>query len=305
MKFALLSNTAFGDSYGAGFEYGSADHVTANNKLNRYVRNHKHNLEPGHYTDDTQMALAIAEVMVSGSAFSRETLAHMFVKAFKRDQREGYARGFHGFLTEVADGGEFLERMKPASDKSGAAMRAVPLGIYSDIEKVKELSRLQAALTHNTTDGINAAVAASLMGHYFIYGVGPRAELGKWLEKHVKGENCQWATPWSGKVGEKGWMSVRAAVTAVVANNSLKQILQDCIGFTGDVDTVAAVALGAAWASSEVTADLPAFLSADLENGTYGRDYLVAMDSRLEAALIADWNKTHEKKISSWNEVRS
>ncbi|MBX9694067.1 MAG: ADP-ribosylglycohydrolase family protein, partial [Cyanobacteria bacterium] len=282
MKFSLLSKTAKGDAYGAGFEYGSDGFVTANNDVSRFVRHERHKLEPGVYTDDTQMALAISEVIVGESPLSRETLAEMFVKAFKRDQREGYASGFYNFLCGVVDAPDFLARMVPVSDKSGAAMRAVPIGIYSDIEKVKELSRLQASLTHNTTDGINAAIAASLMGHYFIYGLGRRADLGKWLEKHVKGDNCKWATPWTGKVGAQGWMSVRAAVTAVVANNSLKKMLQDCIAFTGDVDTVAAVALGAAWASSEVTDDLPSFLSTDLENGTYGRDYLAGIDSRLE-----------------------
>jgi hypothetical protein len=231
------------------------------------------------------MALAIAEAIISGAPiwWTREYLAELFVQTFKRDVREGYARGFFAFLNEVKDGSEFLERMKPFSDKSGAAMRAVPLGIYPTIAQVKELSALQAALTHNTPDGINAAVAASLMGHYFIYQLGPKKDLGAFLNAHVEGD---WANPWTGPVGQKGWMSVRAAITAVVNNSSLADMLRDCIAFTGDVDTVAAIALGAASASKEVVDDLPSALVEGLENDRFGRDYLAAMDLKLEAIML-------------------
>jgi ADP-ribosyl-[dinitrogen reductase] hydrolase len=283
MRFSLLLNTAIGDAYGAGFEYASAGHVLANNTLAGYVRNEKHSLVPGHYTDDTQMALAIAEAIIWGAPMTRGFLAEIFVTSFKRDVREGYARGFFAFLNEVSTGREFLAKMKPNSDKSGGAMRAVPLGIYPTIAQVKEFSALQASITHNTADGINAAVAASLMGHYFLYNLGPKKDLGTFLKAHVAGD---WDTQWSGPVGQKGWMSVRAAITAVINNSNLADMLRDCIAFTGDVDTVAAIALGAAAASPEVDDNLPAVLIDGLENDVFGRDYLVAADLRLEEAML-------------------
>jgi ADP-ribosylglycohydrolase len=55
----------------------------------------------------------------------------------------------------------------------------------------------------------------------------------------------------------------------------------DCIAFTGDVDTVAAIALAAASCCQEVTSDLPAHLFEGLENGTYGRDYIINLDEQL------------------------
>jgi|AGTN01.1.fsa_nt_gi ADP-ribosylglycohydrolase len=286
MKFSLLLKTGIGDSYGAGFEYASDGHVTKYNTLSGYVKNEKHNLLAGRYTDDTQMALAVAEVIISG-IITREAFADAFVKCFKRDEREGYARGFQLFLEQVADGAAFLSTIKPYSDKSGGAMRAVPCAIFPTIDRVKEIAALQARLTHDTTDGVNAAVAAALMGHYFLYELGPKGDLGTFLEKHVTGEHCDWATPWTGPVGQKGWMAVHAAVSAVIANDSLSAILKACVGYTGDVDTVAAVALGAASASTEVTDDLPEFAEADLENGTYGRDYLKSIDVQLQATMAS------------------
>jgi hypothetical protein len=52
------------------------------------------------------------------------------------------------------------------------------------------------------------------------------------------------------------------------------------------VDTVAAVALGAASCSDEIEQDLPAHLIAGLENGPYGRDFLKDLDARLLAAAV-------------------
>lgn len=286
-KLMLLQYTAIGDARGAGFEYASADHVLKHNAmLAGFVRNHKFNLQPGRYTDDTQMALAVAEVIMrcveTGTPLSREAFADHFVECFQRDVREGYARGFYALLSSVADGDEFLRKIQPYSDKSGGAMRAVPVGIFPSINQVMSVSALQAALTHNTVDGINAAVAAALMGHYFLYDVGPKEDIGAFIEKWVPGD---WNTPWTGPVGEKGWMSVRAAITAIRNNNTLSGLLTACIAFTGDVDTVAAIALGAASTSKEFAHDLPDALTEGLENGAYGRDYLHRQDLRLAATM--------------------
>jgi ADP-ribosylglycohydrolase len=276
----MLLELAIGDAYGAGFEYADSELVQRYNDLSRYIQHPRHQIKPGCYTDDTQMSLAIAETLVAGEPWTPEVLAHRFVTTFKRDPREGYAGKFYRFLLQVQDGQQFLENITWTSDKSGAAMRAAPLGVLPTIEQVIEATTLQAAITHNTPDGINAAIAAALMSHYFIYQLGEKKELGQFLETHVLGE---WSKPWQGEVRSKGWMSVRAAITAVIRNDSLSELLKDCIAFTGDVDTVAAIALAAAACSEEITQDLPDHLIDGLENGTYGRDYIIQLDKQLMA----------------------
>ena len=47
------------------------------------------------------------------------------------------------------------------------------------------------------------------------------------------------------------------------------------MNFTGDVDTVASIALGAASCCKEYQQDLPYWLFEQLENGGYGIDYEV------------------------------
>src|SRR5262245_34214433 len=102
----MLLELAVGDAYGAGFEYAPA--MAQYNDLSRHMRHPRHHIIPGAYTDDTQMSLVVAEVIVSGADWTPLILANALVAAFKRDPREGYARGFHNFLRHVRDGSQFL-----------------------------------------------------------------------------------------------------------------------------------------------------------------------------------------------------
>lgn len=275
----MLVEVVIGDAYGAGFEYADAVIVCQRNDLSGYFRRHRAVTE-GRYTDDTQMSVAIAELIVSDAAWTRENIADKFVEAFKRDPRKGYAGSFYNFLCEVEDGTEFLERIRPYSDKSGAAMRSTPIGLFPDARDVLKRSRLQATLTHDTPDGIHAAQAAALAAHYCAYGLGPKSDLTRFIEDYVPGP---WSASWVGPVGPKGWMSVRAALTALTATDRLSDLLRACVEFTGDVDTVAAIALGAGSLSQEFDRDLPRVLVDHLEDGPYGRRYLEQLDQRLAA----------------------
>lgn len=279
----MLLELAVGDAYGAGFEYAS-DSILRRNDLSTYIQHPKHSLNPGHYTDDTQMSLAIAEAIVSKDEWIPNLLAQRFVDVFHRDPREGYASRFYQFLLQTRTGEEFLANIHPASDKSGAAMRAAPIGVFADMAEVLEKAAIQARLTHDTPAGIGAAQASALMAHYFLYDLGDKSALGTFLDAQVPGYH--WSEEWVGEVGGKGWMSVRAAVTAVTQHSQLSDILRACVDFGGDVDTVATIALAAASCSREVIQDLPQHLVDGLENQTYGRDYICALDAKLLAQVV-------------------
>jgi ADP-ribosylglycohydrolase len=133
----MLVELAVGDAYGAGFEYANGNFVRDHNDLSRHVQHPRHGIVPGSYTDDTQMTLAIAELLVDGVEWTPLNLASKFVEVFKRDEREGYSGRFYKFLKQVPDGETFLREIQPESDKSGAAMRATPLGLLPDMDEVK------------------------------------------------------------------------------------------------------------------------------------------------------------------------
>lgn len=276
----MLIELAIGDAYGAGFEY--ANEMIRYNDLSKYVKHPRHGLYPGQYTDDTQMSIAIAEMIISGEEWTPINIANKFVKCFKRDWRDGYARGFQKFLESIDSGEDFLKHIRPNSDKSGAAMRACPIGIYPDLSEVLDKAEIQAKLTHDTKDGIAAAKAAAMMTHLCIYDkevFSYVAFICNGLNAHIPG--YEWEKDWVGKVKSKGWMSVKAAVTAVRRNLKLSDLLKDCINFTGDTDTVATIAMAAASCSSEYNKDIPQNLIDGLENGKYGKDYIEYLDEEL------------------------
>ena len=282
----MLLELSIGDSYGCGFEFTPKDFVLQNNDLTQYHAHPKHGLDLGQYTDDTQMSLAITEALLltvqnSQNKWSPLLLANKFVEVFKRDERPGYAKRFQKFLESVNSGEEFLEKIVPASDRNGAAMRAIPLGIIKDINKLMEYSNIQSAITHNTECGINAGLASALLSHYFIWDLGDKKDVGNFLNLYAPSDDCNWDDDYVGKVQIQGWRAVQAAVTAIKRNDTLGDLLWDCINFTGDVDTVGAIALGAASNSREYIKIIPKILFDTLENGTYGRNYIIKLDQKL------------------------
>lgn len=66
-----------------------------------------------------------------------------------------------------------------------------------------------------------------------------------------------------------------------MSNDRMSAILRTCIDYGGDTDTVAAIALGAASCYEEIEQDLPQQLYDKLENGAYGRDFLIGLNSAL------------------------
>jgi ADP-ribosylglycohydrolase len=279
----VLVELAVGDAYGAGFEYADRSFVVRGNTLAGYVQHPRHrDVLPGRYTDDTQMSIAVAEWLL-GDDHGIPALADLFVGAYRRDPRAGYARGFRGVLESVPDGSALLDVLRPESDKSGAAMRAGVIGLLPDIAEVRRTAALQARVTHRTLGGMTSATAAALSVHYCRYALGPVADLPRWLATTLPAStgSAIWRQPWRGKVGSPGMDSTRAAVTALAEHTSLAELLRACVAYTGDVDTVATIALAAASRSAEYAADLPGVLVDGLENGAFGRAYLADLDARL------------------------
>lgn len=276
----ILSFTAIGDAYGVCFEYAPREVIRTRNTLDGYFAHHKYPIGRGRYSDDTQMSIAVSETLLnSGGAASVHDFAESFVGAFKRDQRKGYSGRMYALLLSVTDSNDFLARVDNDSDRSGGAMRAGTCGLLGTPDLVKSVAARQAAITHDTPDGVVAAQAAALMVHFLLYRVGTLRNLPEFLDAHVPGYG--WSRPRAGPVGAKGCDSVGAAITAIVRNRSAVGLLRDCVDFGGDVDTVAAIAMAAAACADEIIHDIPEALWNGLENDRFGRDWLIDLDKEL------------------------
>jgi len=275
--YGMLVTQAIGDAYGAAFENVPMETIPKLNKL-KYLKHPKWNIGDGRYTDDTQMTIGFAEAILSSKPLTAVNLADHFVKAYKRDPRPGYMPGFRKLLDSMENGTDFLSAILPTSRRSGGAMRACPAGLISNRHEAIDMAQFQASLTHATKQGMDAAAASALLVWLCLDGC-PRDKLGATIKGEIPG--YPWDEVWKWRVKVDGIPVVRAAIMAVSHFDNLQKILRLCIAFSGDTDTVAAVAMAAAAMHPHINQNLPERLYEGLENGTYGRDYLEKLDWRL------------------------
>jgi ADP-ribosylglycohydrolase len=284
----MLVEIAIGDSYGVGYEYVSDVVIRKTNQVIAYRQHPKHiEIKPGSYSDDTQMALGLAQFLLSEDSPTTLNLVSYFARAFQRDPRTGYSGGFYKILKECCPPQRdpkdaaiaLMGMLTPHSVKSGGAMRASPCGLLKTPQEALDKAMWQASVTHATKDGMSAAGAAALLAWGCRHGV---EDLPRFLASYLP--EYFWGDIWKTKVGSAGIDAVKAALTAIESYDNLRDILWKCIDYTGDVDTVAAIAMGAASLHPGIENNLPDPLYAKLENGKYGLDFLRDLDRRLLAA---------------------
>lgn len=106
------------------------------------------------YTDDTAMALGIAESLVSQGTLDLHHLGETFRKNFEREPWRGYAPGPPTVFTLVRQGYSYQEAAQSlfggsGSFGNGAAMRITPLGLFfHDSRELYERAAQSAAVTH-------------------------------------------------------------------------------------------------------------------------------------------------------------
>ncbi|MFL0093924.1 ADP-ribosylglycohydrolase family protein [Tenacibaculum maritimum] len=94
----MIIEAAMGDAYGAGFEFKNQDYINNYNNLASY---YQHGMYPEickTYTDDTQMAIGITELLLENNNWTEELVANKFVEVFHRDKRRGYSNRVYNAL---------------------------------------------------------------------------------------------------------------------------------------------------------------------------------------------------------------
>lgn len=303
-----LLRIGIADAYAAGAEYlkfPRDDQVRkACLEFKRYVGHPTHGHIPGTYTDDTEMSVANARVLVECEPpYTATMFADAYVREFARgNRRKGYSRGFQSFLESIRSGAEFLAQIRPDSRKNGAAMRATPFGVLPDVQQVLDAATLQARITHDTPEGRFSARAVALMSHFALRERESLREmpdycLGKLPKEDVRQFGYVFGQKWPGKPvtslphASVGVTTVHAVVDLLVgesaATNSLMTMLERLIRWGGDTDSVAAVAWGIA-SPRFPNEPLPEFMERDLEQGSAhtGAAYLRDIGEKLMAKFV-------------------
>jgi ADP-ribosyl-[dinitrogen reductase] hydrolase len=274
-----MLEAAIGDAYGAGFEFREIDFIKKHNDLTRYIPHGLYQEIYKRYTDDTQMAIAVAELLLEDADWSEMSVADKFVATFHRDKRRGYSDRVYNALDASVSGKDFIRIIDNSSSGNGSAMRAYPLGFIKDVAQLLEYSKIQAIVSHNTTEGIVSAQRIALSVHYYRYGLDRELSLPDFINYSLK-ENTRYEIV--SPIDMKGHPTTKAVIALVSAATSMQQCLKEGTDYGGDTDTVAALSLAILSQKRSCDKMLPSFLSQELENGEFGGDYLKMLDARLE-----------------------
>ena len=123
------------------------------------------------WTDDTQMALSVVEVLLEAGEIDTGRLARAFARRY--ESWRGYGAGMHALLNRLRSGEEWetarFAVFRDGSFGNGSAMRVAPLGAFlgdrPDAEVVEQATR-SAVVTHAHAEGVAGAVAVALAaGH--------------------------------------------------------------------------------------------------------------------------------------------
>lgn len=273
----MLVEIAIGDAYGAAFEFVKKSFVKANNDLQYHEHPKRKDFGKGNYTDDTQMSLGTARFMLSDEPVTQLGIAKAYYDAFKENPIDGYARGFQSVLQKVRGGNSLIRTVRPYSVRNGSVMRAVPVGLYADIQKIIHFSIVQSSITHATLKGVNAAIATSLAAHLLYYNKAPKKDLFMIIKDY-----CDFPeVAFKGPIACDGIQTAFTAIRLIQIHSNMKDILAHAIRLRGDTDSVASVALGLASLTKKIKNNLPLHLYDKLENGEFGKDYLLEIDSKL------------------------
>ncbi|MFD1601381.1 ADP-ribosylglycohydrolase family protein [Flavobacterium artemisiae] len=274
----MILEAAIGDAYGAGFEFQGLDYIIKNNDLTQY---HKHGMYTEiykRYTDDTQMAIAIAELLLEDDNWNEVKVADKFVEVFHRDKRRGYSDRVYNALDASKNGSDFLKIIDNRSSGNGSAMRAYSIGLLKDIPQILDFCEIQAKTSHNTAEGISCAKRIALAVHFYKYQLGDKSSLIDFINDTLKEKEIYKVTS---PIDMHGYFTTQAVIKIVSEADSMKDCLKKGIDFGGDTDTVAALCMAILSQKENCEKTLPSFLYDELENGSYGKDFLINLDLKL------------------------
>lgn len=296
----MMLGIAIGDALGREYESIPCDEIHIEKVPDKYAKG------TGVYTDDTQMSIAVAEAMLSGEPFEAKILAGKFVEAYRRDPREGYSRETLAMLENSRDGEEFIASMtleeKAGRMSDGSAMRAVPIGLFPGTGDVVRNAVLNSEVSHTHPYAVSASVGIALASHYFYYGKGPLNGIIGFIILHMEQictEVCEYLRavdaleefdPETILGGYQDFgppytdaKPVLGAVLFMIKKHHGEplQAIEETLSLGGDTDTTLSMILGIIMAGHP-TGILPEKLIENLENGRYGRDYLLELGKGLD-----------------------
>jgi ADP-ribosylglycohydrolase/protein-tyrosine phosphatase len=287
----VLLGTAVGDALGAGYEFGPPRGPELEVAM---VGGGAFGWEPGEWTDDTSMAIAIAEVAATGADLLDEEALDDIARRWHEwsqhakdvgvQTRSVLSRaGRHGISTQAArEESAALHQRSGRTAGNGSLMRTAPVAlVYLDDEAaLVEAARGVSELTHYDPEAGDACVLWCLaIRHAILTGVLdariglPHIDAGRWDSWASRLDVAEVSKPsdftnngWVVEALQGAWSAIATTpvpqdypAKGVFRADHLRLVLDAAVRGGGDTDTVAAIAgglLGAVYGASAVPAQL-------------------------------------------------
>ena len=175
-----LIGAASGDALGGPFEFlpaGLYDEVFPTRVIGgcgEMVGGGSFGWEPAEFTDDTQMALALAESLIEDHSFDPQRTWKHFVAWSLKATDIGNTTSTALSNSNYSTAAQLAHERLGQSGSNGSVMRIAPIGIFGvtiGADRTVALAREQSALTHfDETAGWGAAIVAELIRRLIISG---------------------------------------------------------------------------------------------------------------------------------------
>jgi ADP-ribosyl-[dinitrogen reductase] hydrolase len=248
-----LLGLAVGDALGTTLEFSARD---SQPRLTEIVGGGPFHLQPGEWTDDTSMALALADSLLACDDLDEHDLMTRFISwtddgAYSSNGRcfdigntvSGALRRFQRTGDPIAGSAD------PRSAGNGSLMRLAPVAIryWNDPDKLREVAARQSRTTHAAPEAVDACVAfAEVLADAI--GGRPRSEVlssraGDWAGRISEIMDGSWRGKSRSEIQSSGYVahSLEAALWCVARTGSFEEAIILAANLSGDADTTAAI----------------------------------------------------------------
>ena len=244
---------AVGDAVGTTLEFSQRDSYPP---LADMIGDGPFGLEAGQWTDDTAMALALADSLAQNPELDPNDLMSRFVEWHERGAYSCTGHCFDiGMTTRRAldrfkrNGDPIAGSTDPMSAGNGSLMRLAPAAVahWRDRQKLAEVAALQSQTTHGAPEAVSACVIYADMLADAIEGR-TRSEVLRHRDEGAGGLRQIMAGSWRGKsrseIRSSGYVShsLEAAIWSVGRTADFRSAVLTAANLGDDADTTAAIA---------------------------------------------------------------
>lgn len=266
IKIATLVGCAIGDALGNPFEMKPAISPLLTQWDGLFKKGGTFwKGEPGQYTDDTLMSMALSASLIEKTGFDPEDVAKKYLAWYESGNTRGIGSTTAGSIMHLKLGATWQESGathmhdgRPVGG-NGTAMRASPIGLYyrKDPVALMEFAMLDASITHNSHEPKMGSVAVALATAFLANGT--HSNLGvieevrdilspsevqdkialahSYLQNSIPVDQALAAIGTSGYVAE----TVGAAFYCLGATDNFRDAVVMAVKGGGDTDTTAAI----------------------------------------------------------------